>query len=155
MNDYSFSPEGPKRKKINAGFLVGMIAAALMIFVQLFFLLIFKGNNTGDWIALILQLVVYFFASQAAAQRHYNSQEREIDSLRGVRAAGIGAAVTTSLIMWVYIFVRGIVRDAMGISISIEPFSLFCMVVVDVLLAIGIGAWGGSIVEKKYKIQGY
>ena len=154
MNDYSYNPNSPKRK-INAGILIGLIAAAIMVFVQLFFLLIFTGTNTGDWIALGIQLFVYFFASQAAAQRQYNSQERDIDPLRGVRAAGIGAAITTSLLMWVYIIIRGVVRDALGIDVIIEPFSLFCMIVVDVLLAIGIGAWGGSIVVKKYRPKGY
>ena len=154
MSDYSFDPYKPKRK-MNAGILVGLIAATIMICVQLFFLLIFKGTNTGDWIALGIQLFVYFFASQSAAERQYRQQEREVEPLRGVRAAGIGAAITTSLIMWLYIFVRGIVRDALGITISIEPVSLFCMIVVDVLLAIGLGAWAGGMVEKKYKPQGY
>jgi len=102
-------------------------------------------------------IVVYFFASQAAAQRHYdtNISTNNIEPLAGVRAAGIGAAITTSLIMWFYIFVRGIVRDALGIQILIEPISLFFMIVVDVLLAIGLGAWGGTIVVNRYKIKGY
>jgi hypothetical protein len=157
MNDYSLDPNQPKRSKIHAGFLVGLIAAAIMVVVQLFFLLIFRGTNNGDWIALGIQLFVYFFASQAAAQRHYdtNISTNNIEPLAGVRAAGIGAAITTSLIMWFYIFVRGIVRDALGIQILIEPISLFFMIVVDVLLAIGLGAWGGTIVVNRYKIKGY
>jgi len=157
MNDYSLDPIPSKRRKIHAGFLVGMIAAMIMVAVQLFFLLIFLNTNNGDLIALGIQLVVYFLASQIAAQRHYdgNVSTNNIEPLAGVRAAGIGAAITTSLIMWGYIIVRGVVRDAMGITVTVEPFSLFCMIVVDVLLAIALGAWGGTIVVNKYKTKIY
>jgi hypothetical protein len=155
MNDFLIDPSKPNRKRLNAGIAVGLVAAAIMVVVHLFFLLIFNGENRGDLIALGIQLGVYFFASQVAAQRQYNNQERDIEPLRGVRAAGIGAAITTSLLMWCFIILRAIVRDALGIQIDPQTVTVFCMVIVDVLLAIGIGAWGGGIVEKKYKIKSF
>jgi hypothetical protein len=148
MNDYSFEP---KRKKIHAGFLLGLIGASVMVVIHLFFLLIFRYIVIGDWIALGIQLVVYFLVSQAAAQRHYDSQERSPEALRGVRGAGVGAAIITSLLTWMFIVIRDIVLDAIGQTPSIEVLTTFCIVVVDVLLAIAIGSWGGSVIEKKYK----
>jgi hypothetical protein len=146
----------PRHRRIHSGFLVGMIAAAIMIAVHLFFLLIFQWTNRGDWIAWGIQLVVYFFSSQVAAQRHYDAQERSPEALRGVRAAGVGAALTTSLIIWACIVVRWLLQDAFGISVMAEPFGLLCRVPLDVLAAIGIGTWGGRIVEKKYgTFEGY
>ncbi len=152
----NLDPDSPKRKTMHAGFRVGFIAAAIMVAVHLFLLLIFRGENRGDLLAWGIQLFVYFFGSQVAAQQHYNSQERDPDALRGVRAAGVGAALTTSFCIWVYIILRGVFRDALGIIVLVEPFSLFCMIIADVLLAIGLGTWGGRIVEKKYKgFEGY
>lgn len=153
MNDYSFEPA---RRKVHAGILMGLIGAAAMVVIHLFFLLIFQDMAVGDWVALVLQWILYFFLSQAAAQRHYDSQERSPEAMRGVRGAGVGAAITTSLLTWLFIVVRDIVLDAMGQTISLVVILTFCMVVVDVLLAISIGSWGGSIVEKKYKtFEGY
>jgi hypothetical protein len=148
MNNYSFEPE---RKKIHAGFLLGLIGASVMVVIHLFFLLIFRYIVIGDWIALGIQMVVYFLISQAAAQRHYDSQERSPEALRGVRGAGVGAAIITSVLTWMFIVIRDIVLDAIGQTPSIEVLTTFCIVVVDVLLAIAIGSWGGSIIEKKYK----
>ena len=161
MSDYSFDPYKPKRK-MNSGILVGLIAAVIMMGVHLFFMLILSGQNsngwihTGDWIANIIQLFVYFFASHSAAERQYHNQERDAtDALRGVRAAGIGAAITTSLLVWVFIIVREIIYDATGVTVTPDPFGLCAWIVVDVLLAIGLGAWAGGMVEKKYRPQGY
>lgn len=153
MNDYSFDP---KRKKMHAGIAVGLVGVVVMIAVHLVLLLIFQGRTGGDWIAHGIQLLVYFFASQVAAQNHYNGQERSPEALRGVKGAGIGAAITTSLLIWLFIVIRDIVLDAMGITPFIEVVTTFCIVVADVLLAIALGSWGGAIVEKKYKtFDGY
>lgn len=147
MNEVS----GSSKKRINSGFAVGLIATILMITVHLVLLLIFQGSTRGDWIAHIIQLLVYFVASQSAAQQQYNAQERSIEALRGVRGAGMGAAITVSILMWIFILVRNLILDAIGQLVYFEAISTFCTVVVDVLLAIALGTWGGSIVEKKYK----
>jgi len=149
MNDYSL---GSTQKKVHAGIVAGLVGALVMIAVHLVLLLIFHGHIHGDWIAHGIQLIVYFFVSQVAAQNHYNGQERSPEALRGVRGAGIGAAITTSILMWLFIVIRDIILDAVGLTPFIEVISTFCIVVIDVLLALAIGSWGGSIVEKKYKI---
>lgn len=136
---------------MNAGFRVGMIGAVIMIVVHLFLLLINQGETNGDLLAWLLQLVVYFFAAQSAAQQQYDAQERSYEPLRGVQAAGVGAALTISFLVWVYIILRGVFRDAFGITIDMNPVWLYCMVVLDVLLALGLGSWGGHLVVKKYE----
>ena len=136
---------------MNAGFRVGLIGAVIMIVVHLFLLLINQGETKGDLLAWLLQLVVYFFASQSAAQQQYNALERSYEPLRGVQAAGVGAALTISFLVWVYIILRGVFRDAFGITIMVNPVGLYCMVVLDVLLALGLGSLGGHLVVKKYE----
>lgn len=151
MNDYD--PYNPQRGNIfrHAGFRVGAVGAILMIVIHLFTLLINRGDTSWDLYVWFLQLIVYFFAAQSAAQRHYNAQERSTEPLRGVVGAGVGAALTISFLLWFYIVLRGVFRDAFGITIIVEPISLFCMVVVDVLLALGLGSLGGRMVANKYK----
>jgi len=151
MNDYD--PYGPQRSNIfrHAGFRVGIVGAIIMIVVHLFALLINHGNTSWDLYVWFLQLIVYFFAAQSAAQQHYNARERSPEALRGVIGAGVGAALTISFLLWLYIILRGVLRDALGITINVEPISLFCIIVLDVLLALGLGALGGKIVANKYK----
>jgi hypothetical protein len=70
-----------------------------------------------------------------------------------VKAAGLGAGLTASVLVWVYIIIRGVVRDAFGISIIVEPFSLCVGIFMDVVIAIALGAWGGNSIAKKYSVD--
>ena len=154
MSYYSTDPFHPQRPSIfrHAGFRIGAVGGSVMWGVHLILLLIFQGTNQGDLLAWIIELFIYFFAGRAAAQRHYDAQRDEVDALRGVQGAGTGAALITSLLTWVFIIVRGIVRDASGFMVLVEPFGLFCMIIVDVLIALGLGSWAGKMVAKKYQI---
>lgn len=135
----------------HAGFRVGIVGGLIIVGVHLFLLLINRGTNNGDVLAWLLQLAVYFFLSRAAAEQHYQAQRDEVEPLRGVRGAGVGAALVTSLCGWLFIILRGVFRDALGITVIVEPVSLYCLIVLDVLFALGLGAWGGGAVEKKYR----
>lgn len=154
MNDYFDDPYAPKKKRIHPGFTYGLVGALLSISVNLILLLINSGDQRGDSLAWFVQLIVYFFISRSAAeaQYRYNQQRGDFEYLRGVKAAGLGAGLTTSILAWIYIIIRGIVRDSMGIFVFMEPFSFACLIVVDVLLAMALGAWGGGSVAKKYDI---
>jgi hypothetical protein len=153
MSHYTFhDPDQPHRSNPlgHAGVRVGAVGGIIMIGVHLFLLLINGGENRGDVLAWLIQLAVYFFAARIAAEQHYNSQRDDVEHLRGVRGAGVGAALVTSFIIWLFIIFRGVFRDALGITVIAEPISLFCLVVFDVLLAWGLGAWGGGLIVKKY-----
>lgn len=151
MSDYYDFEED--KKSIHAGFRYGFTGGIIMVVVHLILLLIFQGSNSGDWIAFLLGWIVYFFLGQSAAETQYEQQKESLDATRGVRAAGVGAALVTSIIVWIYIIIRGIVRDAFGVFVLAEPISLFCAITVEVLIAMAIGSWSGGIIEKKYKID--
>lgn len=155
MNYYGFDPVDPlhPRQRVHTGFRLGAVGGLLMWGVYLVLLLIFQGGNQGDFLAWIIQLFVYFLIGRAAAQKHYDAQMDEIDALRGVQGAGTGAALVTSILVWVFIILRGIVRDAIGFMVLVEPVGLFCLVMIDVLIALGLGSWAGKTVVRKYQIS--
>lgn len=147
-------PFAPQKRGIfsNPGFRFGFVGALIAILANLALILIFSGETSGDLIAWFLQVIVYFFISRSAAEAQYNQNQRrgEFEHLRGVRAAGLGAGLTTSVLVWLYIIIRGILRDAFGVFIFVEPVSLFCMIVVDVSIAMALGSQGGSAIARKY-----
>ncbi len=149
-NDFMFADQGHRRNK-NAGFKVGFVGGIVMWAIHIFMLLLFGNTNYGDTIAWFIQLFVYLLIGKSAAQKQYEAQRDDVDALRGVRGAGTGAALVTSVLSWVFIILRGFVRDAFGITIIINPVGLFCLIIVDVLLALALGTWMGKSVEKKYQ----
>ncbi len=151
MSDYYDFEKG--KKNIHAGFRYGFTGGIFMVVVHHILLLIFQGGNRGDWIAFLLGWVVYFFLGQSAAEAQYEQQKESLDATRGIQAAGVGAALVTSIIVWIYMIIRGIVRDAFGVFILAEPISLFCAITVEVLIAMAIGSWSGGMVDKKYRIK--
>lgn len=156
MNDFG-DPYAPKKNNIflHAGFRFGLIGAVIAISINLALILIYSGDTRGDGIAWLFQLVIYFFISRSAAESQYNGNIRGggFEHLRGVKGAGLGAGLITSVLVWAYIIIRGVIRDAFGIFILVEPFSLCIFIFTDVLIAIGLGAWGGASVAKKYGVD--
>lgn len=146
-NDYGF----PRRP--HAGFQYGFSGGLIMIVVHIILLLIFSGTNNGDLLAFFIAWFVYWMVGRMAAQAHYDSQQDELEPLAGVRAAGMGAAMVTSIIIWVFLIVRGIFRDAIGIFVIADPIGIFCAISLDVFIAMAIGGWAGKTVENKYKID--
>jgi len=118
--------------------------------IHLILLLVFQGTNQGDFLAWGIQLFIYFFIGRAAAQKHYDDQIDQLEALSGVQGAGTGAALVTSILVWVFIILRGIVRDAVGFMVLVDPIGLFCIVVIDVLIALGLGSWAGKAIVRKY-----
>jgi len=156
MSYFGVDPADPfqsRRRNIfrHAGFRLGAVGGLLMWGIHLILLLIFQGTNQGDFLAWTIQLFVYFFMGRTAAQKHYDAQRDEVDALRGVQGAGTGAALVTSILVWVFIILRSIVRDAVGFMVLVDPIGLFCVMVVDVLIALGLGSWGGKTVVRKHQ----
>lgn len=154
MSYYANDPFHPQRRSIfrHAGFRIGAVGGSMMWGVHLILLLIFQGTNQGDILAWIIQLFVYFVLGRTAAQKHYDAQSNEVDAIHGVQSAGTGAALITSLLVWLFIILRGFVRDAFGFMVLVDPIGLFCAIVIDVLIALGIGSWAGKTVVKKYQV---
>jgi len=143
------------KKRMNAGFTVGLLAGLVMIIVSLavFFM---RGSETdGDVFVWLLQLAVYFFAGRMAADRQAEAQRHTYEPGRGVVGAGVGAPLTVSGMMWVFIIIRGLVRDAMGMTILMEPVTFCGWIILDVLLALGIGGWAGRAVFKQEQASPY
>lgn len=139
-------------KQGNAGFRYGLAGAAISIAVNLVLLLLNEGQFRGDFLSWLAQLGVYFFISRSAAEAQYQANQRsgDFEYLRGVQGAGLGAALITSILTWVYIFIRNIILDSFGAFIFVEPFSLFCVVSFDVALAMAIGSAGGRAASKRH-----
>lgn len=156
MNDRDpLDPYSRGRSNIfhNPGFRFGFFGALAAILINLLLLWINAGDTRGDLLSWLVQLFLYFFFARAAAESQYNSNARwgALEHLQGVQAAGVGAGLVASILVWLYIIMRGIVRDAFGIFIVVEPFSLFCLIIIDVLIALGIGAWAGNTVVRRYR----
>jgi hypothetical protein len=143
------------KKRINAGFRVGLIGGFVMILTSLAVFFMNGADTDGDLLVWFIQLVVYVFLGRLAAQSQAETQLHTYEPTRGVQGAGVGASLTTSIIMWIFIIFRGIVRDAMGMFITIEPVSFCGWIVLDVLLALGIGSWAGHSVVRQHQSGPY
>ncbi len=141
----------PRRNTSNAGFSMGLVGGMIVVIVFLILMLIDQGTNKGDVIGFLIQLLVGFFIGQAAAEKQHFRQEDDPAHLEGVAAAGMGAALITFIITWIFIIIRGIVRDALGVFIFTEPISLCFGIFLNGLLMIAIGSWAGKKVDKRYR----
>lgn len=156
MNDHDpLDPYAPGRSNIfrNPGFRFGFFGALAAISINLLLLIINGGDTRGDVISWLVQLFLYFFFARAAAESQYKSNVHwgALEYLHGVQAAGVGTGLVASILVWLYIIVRGIVRDVFSIFIISEPFGLFCLIIFDISLAFGIGAWAGNTVVQQYR----
>ncbi len=148
MSDY----ENPRRRT-NAGFSSGLIGGLIIAAIFLFLMLIDKNmDNRTDSLAFLIQLFVFFFIGQSAAERQYHNQIEEPEPLEGVVGAGKGAALIACTITWIVIVIRGVIRDSLGVFIFTDPVGLFIAILANYLLALAIGTWAGKIVEKRYRL---
>lgn len=148
-------PEPEPRKRANPGFTVGFIGGLVMIFVSLAVFFMNGAETDGDLLVWFIQLVVYFFLGRAAASQQAERQRHTYEPAHGVVGAGVGAPLVTSIMMWIFIILRGIVRDALGMFIAIEPVTFCGWIILDVVLALGIGGLMGRSVEKQYRANPY
>jgi hypothetical protein len=145
--------ELPKRS--NPGFQVGFIGGMIMIFVSLAIFFMNGADTDGDLLVWFIQVVVYLFLARFAASRQADQQSRSYEPLRGVQGAGVGAPLVTSIMMWIFIILRGVIRDALGMTITVEPISLCGWIILDVVLALGIGGLAARSIIKQYEVDPY
>lgn len=152
MNNKEWEPEWQIQKtpSVNEGFKVGIVGGIGFSILNLL-LFFMSGGNTGfDFPVWLLQVISYFFLGTLAARRQLEKQIHTYEALRGVKGAGVGAPLVTSLVVWLYIIVRGVVRDAIGIFIAVEPFSLCAVIFIDVFLALFLGQIAGERIDREY-----
>lgn len=148
-----FDENSPKIRRRNMGFRYGISGGIIMVVIHLFLLLLFQGTNRGDLLALFLSWFVYFMVGRMAAQAQYNIQREDLQPLRGVGEAGRGASMVACVFIWGFIVVRGIFRDALGVFIIVNPVGLFVAMLVDFIIAMGIGGWAGKTILDKYRVN--
>lgn len=137
------------------GFQVGLIGGILLMAINLLLFLLNRGDTLADGLVWIFQVIAYFFLARAAAHRQAELRMRTYEPTRGITGAAVGAALTTSIFMWLYIIVRALVRDALGMFIIVEPLSLCFWIFIDVVIALVIGNAVGRSVEKHYGATPY
>ena len=137
----------PRRNNIfrHAGFRVGVVIGLVMSAVH-WALLLTIGTDAPSY---IFHLFAYFMAGRTAAQQHYNGQRDSVDHLHGVQAAGVGAAMVACVIIWFFDILFFIIGDALGRDVTFFPVNAYCLIVIDVVVAMGLGAWGGNTVVKQ------
>jgi uncharacterized membrane protein len=155
MSYYDLEPR--KRSNIfrHTGFRVGFIGGILMILVSLAVFFMNGADTGGDLLVWIIQLLVYVLLARIAANRQADLQSQTYEPVRGVVGAAVGAPLTASVMMWIFIIVRGIVRDAAGMTIIIEPIMFCGWIIFDVLLALGIGGMIGRSVMRQRQPSPY
>ena len=158
MNDFNSRFDGDSKNKrsifANAGFRVGIIGGLFIVFLHLINLIVFRSRNSfSDLIIWLVQLISYFFIGKAAAQKHYDRSLDGYSDLQSVQSAGTGGPLVTSFTVWIFIIIRGILLDAFGFFVIMNPVGLFCYIFTDVLIALGIGSLAGKSVVKNFDNQ--
>lgn len=120
---------------------VGIMAGINLILIHIMAWLITQDVGAGDVIGWLVGWFVVFMAARAAATKHYNAQRSAIEPLHGTQGAGIGAALITTFILWLFI----IVRNLAGGGDSFANIWGVLRLPVDLFLALGLGTWGGRL----------
>lgn len=149
MNEYQENRRQKRNIFRNPGFRFGMIGGLVLILIHIAFQLISQRAAGLYIIAWVFGLIIYLIISRAAAQAQYNANRHELEPIRGVVGAGVGAALVASLITWGFFILRWIFLDMEGHTILVEPLVMVCALPIDVIIAMGIGALSGNSVARR------
>jgi len=150
MNNYDFDDRSERGSPLAyAGLRLGLLGIFLMALVRGFFLLLQPEKVDGNLATWLIQWALYLILARVAAGQQYDTQQRDLEALRGVKGAAVGAALITCVGIWLLIIFTAIVMDANGVQILMEPISVCGWMVLDGLLALGLGSWSGSRVTRK------
>lgn len=138
---YEFEPE----RKRNAAFRVGVIAGVVMIVVHLTLWVALRDMGSADFVAWIIEWFVMLFAARSAAQQQHATQRESLEPLQGVQGAGIGAALITAVIVWLFIIVRDLFFATEFFSVALG----ILRIPLDVIIALALGALGASSVLRR------
>lgn len=139
--------DGWDRRPPNAGFRLGFVGGLVVVGVIAALGFVTQNWNTADRLGRLTALVVVLIVARQAAGRQYRQQRASANPARNVRGAGVGAALITVLVMWLFIFARDVARDQPG------AFTLTSCVRVplDVALAVGLGHLAAGGVARRHE----
>jgi hypothetical protein len=137
------------RKITHFGFSYGFIGGVVLIIIHIIFLLLFQGSFAGYLIAVLIGWLIYYIVAVAAAQRQANIYKFEVGPANSTKSVGVGAALITSLMAWIFTFIRNLILDAQGNLVMVEPCTLCFAIVADIAIALAIGAFAGNSIENQ------
>lgn len=150
--------------KVNAGLSYGLLGGVIIVLLYLFNLYILVpvlSNGSAytytlsfDLLIWIIECFLFYVLGRAAAERQYQHQaygDDSSDPFAGVQSSGMGAALLTWLLGWLFVGVRAFIWDLNGNTVYIEPVSLFCGILFTGIFSISLGAAAGAAVVKKYQ----
>ena len=138
---------------MNEGIKKGIIFSIILIVLQFVLLLINDWEPKAQFILWLLQLIFYFIAGLVASEAEYNHcQDFEEENLERCVASGRGAAMTISILLWLYIIIRSILLDDAGLFNHFGVIGTLLFAILDVILSMGIGTFAGKSTKKKYSV---
>ena len=138
---------GWEQKHSNAGFRLGSVGGLVIVGVIAILGFATQNWNTADRWGRLIGLGVAFAVAHQAAARQYRQQRAGLEPTRNVRGAGVGAALISIVIMWLFIIARDVIRDRP------EMFTLTsCVrVPIDIALAIGLGHMASGWLVRRHE----
>jgi hypothetical protein len=143
----NFSTPGPKPG--STALRVGILAGIALILIHVAAWLVTEDVGTGDVIGWVVSWLVVFVAARTAADQQYRAQSDAIEPLQGVQGAGIGAALITTFILWLFITSRNL----MGSGDAFTNAWGILRIPVDLFIALGLGAWGSRLQAHKDQVD--
>ena len=139
-------------KHVNRGVLVGLVFSVILILIH--GIIDFRnGSSQADFVLWLFQFIVYFIAALMAANSEYQHQKNlDAPSLKEVVNAGRGVAMIIWVLLWVYIIVRSLLWDDSGMFGEAGVVAFVVLVVLDFVIAIALGSWGGSLIVKQHTV---
>lgn len=139
------------RQITNFGISVGFSFSVVLLLIHVAVDWLNGGVSQGDSILWFLQIGVYFAASLIAANAQYKSQIDDNEPLKDVVNAGRGAAMVICFVVWLYIIIRSLVLNDSGMFSGGGVFPFCGFVLLDFIIAVAVGSWGGRIMEKQHE----
>jgi hypothetical protein len=131
-------------------FRAGLIGGGIMMIVRLVMMFITQGSIVGTALSTLIGCFVYFAIGRSAAQQIKSLLEEDGAYNNAVRSAGMGAAIITSITGWLFTLLVNVIRDAQGEQVFVDPRLLCAGLVIDLLIAAGLGAFGSKTVIRRH-----
>lgn len=137
-------------RSTNSGIPVGLTSSVILVLIHAVVDFLNNGISQGDVFMWLFQIAVYFVSSLIASNSQYRAQIDSNEPLQGVANAGRGATMIACAVMWIYIVVRSVVLDDPGMFVGAGLLPFCGFVLLDFIVAVAFGSWGGRIIEKQH-----
>lgn len=148
--DDDFSRDHRRSPFSHPGFWSGMAAGLVLILLHTVLFILFSGRSISDSIGWVIQIAAYFIAASSAAESAYQGYLIRGAGSSQIEGAAVGAALVASLVVWGYRLVRAVVIDSLNMIVVVDPIGVCGLIILDVILAAGIGKLIGDKVKRKH-----